>query len=217
MPGASSTRSFGFTLLVLVTGVLGCAQAQAQTLQRPVYLVGDTWTYRRVDGPRTYQTFRLYGVTQTKTVTRVLPDEFVMATESIAESGEKTSYQEISSLDFNDYVQLSPDQPRQEVKAWKWPVDVGQSWKYELPVKAGIQVWEARAEGWEEVDVPAGKFRALKVVRELISDPGGGKARTATVWFAPEAKVIVKRQDRGNARSYTYIDSERVLLNYKVN
>jgi hypothetical protein len=206
-------------ILVVLTAVAGIAcpvMAMAQRVERPVYHVGDTWTYRRTDFAIPPQSFRTYVATQIKAVIRVASDEFEMATDSIAESGEKSSYKELSSLDFNDFVQLDSDQPRQEIRTWKWPVDVGDTWKYEYPVKAGVQVWEARVAGWEEVEVPAGKFRALKVEREMLSDPGGGKARTAIVWFSPEAKVIVKRVDRANSRSYQYVNSERVLMSYKV-
>jgi hypothetical protein len=211
------TTVLRYVAIVLAACLTYCAPALAQRIERPVFHVGDTWTYRRVDEPLTFQSFREYSVTQVKTITKISPDEFELAVESISESGEKTFSTEQSSLDFNDYVKLSSDQPRQEIRTWKWPVDVGDTWKYEYPVKAGAQVWEARVVGWEEVEVPAGRFRALKVEREMLSDPGGGKARTAIVWFSPEAKVIVKRVDRANSRNYQYINSERVLMSYKVN
>jgi len=206
-----------YVAIFLAACLAYCTPALAQRIERPTYHVGDTWTYRRMDFAIPPQSFRDYVVTQIKTVTRVASEEFEMATDSIAESGEKSSYNELSSLDFNDFVQVDSDQPRREIRAWKWPVDVGDTWKYEYPVKAGVQVWEARVVGWEEVEVPAGKFRALKVEREMLSDPGGGKARTAIVWFSPETKVIVKRVDRANSRNYQYINSERVLMSYKVN
>ncbi|WP_298233481.1 hypothetical protein, partial [uncultured Azohydromonas sp.] len=53
---------------------------------------------------------------------------------------------------------------------------------------------QARVEGEEEIQVAAGRFRALKVVLSGRITPRGGKAVSTeqTVWYAPAARRMVK-------------------------
>jgi len=53
-----------------------------------------------------------------------------------------------------------------------------------------------RALGWEEITVPAGKFRALKIeaqgsFRRTGDGSGSGTARNV-IWYAPEVRRWVK-------------------------
>jgi len=202
------------SVVLVALWLLGGGHALAQSVQRPVYKVGDSWTYRYTDGPISYERWGNHYSTETKTVTSVAADYFEMSTLRESE-GEKTSGIQLSSLDFNDFVQLAPESPRQEVRAWQWPVDVGGTWRYEEPRRNETLVWEARVKGWEVVEVPAGKFRALKVERELIT-ASGSIGRSVTVWYSPEVKANVKLESRGAVRSYTRINLTRELLSYSV-
>jgi hypothetical protein len=54
--------------------------------------------------------------------------------------------------------------------------------------------------GWEEVEVEAGKFKAIKMEykREWDSSPGGMREGKAWYWYSPEVKNMVKVQYEKN-------------------
>jgi hypothetical protein len=198
-------------------GALGaailCCSINAGAVDRAIYKEGDTWTYRLTDGPTTYDGPVIS--TQIKTITKVGTDEFEMSVVTTSARGEKKASTELSSLDFNDFSQL-PDAPRQEIRTWIWPVDEGKSWTYEVPGVAGKQVWEVRVKGWEEIQVPAGTFKAVKVERELISAPNMRGNRKVVVWYSPDAKVNVKFQVHASNGTVVTSNSIRELLSYRV-
>ena len=68
---------------------------------------------------------------------------------------------------------------------------------------------------WEDVEVPAGKFKALRLKYERSGS--NRNAASETIWYAPDAKVVVKRiQARpGGQRSRDITTTE--LLAYKFN
>jgi len=207
-------RSTSMTLAVAAMGF--CVPVCAQTVERPVYKVGDTWTYRHTEGP-TPGSPGTYISSETKTVTAVRPDEFELSVVMTSDRGERKTSTQLSSLDFNDFAQPNPNVPRQEVKTWIWPVEVGRTWKYEVPVASGTQVWVARVKAWEDLDVPAGKFRAVRVERELIANPNPLVGRVVTVWYSPEAKANVKIQIHGTYEgSHTTTNYTRELESYNV-
>lgn len=188
----------------------------AQSIQRPEYKLGDTWTYRTTTGSAFGKPGSTsYGI-EKRTIVKMFPDYFELAWERTSSHGEKAVGTMLSSMDFNDYADPAADPPRQEIKAWIWPVVIGSSWKYEIPGTNGATVYEAHAVDWEEIEVPAGKFRALKVERTRVSTPGSNAYRRVTVWFSPEAKV--------NVRVHTYVVSgtlvsandTRDLVSYEV-
>ena len=69
---------------------------------------------------------------------------------------------------------------------------------------AGLPGWNVSytKAGWEQVKVPAGKFRAMRVnVAGLRSAPIGGRTTFAgrfemTVWYAPDVKRIVRQEQK---------------------
>jgi hypothetical protein len=81
-----------------------------------------------------------------------------------------------------------------------FPVEVGRTWQYEMTFTATsgfdlILRGTAKVVGWEEVQVPAGKFRALKV--EHDSNLRGARGpftanRKILVWYVPEVKRWVR-------------------------
>jgi hypothetical protein len=84
-----------------------------------------------------------------------------------------------------------------------FPIELGKSWQYEFKTSGAngdtSQVRKAKAASWEEVRVPAGTFKALKIVHD------GSWARveigrhfsgvvTETTWYSPEVKRLIKRE-----------------------
>ena len=192
-----------------------CCALNADAVDRAVYHEGDTWTYRVIEGPTTWGGGP-FTSTVTKTITRVGADEFEMSVVAIPDRGEKKTSTELLSLDLDDFIQLSPDAPRQESKTWIWPVDESQSWTYEVPVPGGKQVWQARVKSWEEIQVAAGTFKALKVERELISAPGIQTIMKAVSWYSPAAKMSVRWETRGSSGMFIIRNVSRELLSYRV-
>jgi hypothetical protein len=87
----------------------------------------------------------------------------------------------------------------------KLPLKAGASWTTNLdgPVKS----YKSKAIGEEEVDVPAGKFKALRVETSFVS----AKERETTVsfWYAPNLGVV-KSVSRVNER-----ETVQVLKSFK--
>jgi hypothetical protein len=69
----------------------------------------------------------------------------------------------------------------------KYPVKKGESW--ETDYKAGSQTIKmtSRVTGEEEVEVPAGKYKAITV--EAVADVAGMKT-TTTYWFAADVGIV---------------------------
>jgi hypothetical protein len=56
--------------------------------------------------------------------------------------------------------------------------------------KLGNQIWELETAGWENVTVPAGTFRAIRVERTELSDTSGEVTGQTTYWYAPDHGCI---------------------------
>jgi hypothetical protein len=90
----------------------------------------------------------------------------------------------------------------------KFPLVVGKDWTYDCeiwPSSAPTRIkMTAKVVGWEEVTVPAGTYRALRIehrgrwIRQLDFSKVGrfGEIQSLyemTVWYSPAAKAIAKR------------------------
>ena len=84
----------------------------------------------------------------------------------------------------------------------RWPLVVGETWTFQLPLASGRTFeYHAPVDRWEEVTVPAGRFKA--VVVELKGQASGPQGTTVTtVWFAPDAKWTVKQHVYGTRGSH---------------
>lgn len=189
----ASTPGAFLVLVLLVSSVDVAAQAPrpdslppaaADTgpIIRPDVQEGDQWVYRRTgDGaPRALR----------QTVTRRVVQGISLLTE-VSDSADTTvtvfdrSWGLIGS-GFNDY--------RPPLAYYSFPLYAGKRWGIDSEVsnfgagQTGRMRGEGRAVAWEEVQVPAGRFLALRIeVRIDAADPGDA-ARTLTVaethWYA---------------------------------
>jgi hypothetical protein len=81
---------------------------------------------------------------------------------------------------------------------WRWPLKVGEKWSttYRLQTGDGRSIngaagtWTVAAE--EDVVVPAGTFKALRIERT----PGNQSNHIVIRWFAPDIGLVVKQIDR---------------------
>ncbi len=86
---------------------------------------------------------------------------------------------------------------------YRFPLDAGKSWVDSVNAtdpatgrKTPVKIF-AKALKWEDITVPAGKFRALKV-RRLIAPEDGDATRSPTTvtlidWYAPQVSGSVRR------------------------
>ena len=90
----------------------------------------------------------------------------------------------------------------QPVKLYlKNPLSVGASWEWKGKGMMGVDIEESsRVTGTEAVEVPAGKFQAMKVETKVIQ---GGTPVTKTYWFANWVGLVKSMTDTGSVKSTT--------------
>jgi hypothetical protein len=190
----------------------------AQTAARPELRIGDTWTYRYT-GPGVARTEVL------KVSEAVAKGGFRIAIEETSQSGaasitgEKAEPGErrmLVSADLNPMLRDPQNAPAlQEFVRFRWPLEPGKSWSFPNNGASFTYTWDVKADGWESVTVPAGTFKALKL---SMTRSGGRGSGSEVLWYAPEAKGLVKRvthyssSERRNAIDTTTIE----LTSYKV-
>jgi len=164
----------------------------AAQVPRPDVKVGDSWTYRRMDydanQPRGIYTMRV-----------VFAERGVIQVVSLYGKKERevdTTY----TADWNAVNTLG--RVFNPHTGWfKFPLQVGDTYKasYEI-IRTNKQVHGrnerlVKVVGWEELQVPAGKFRALKIVSEgryTRTDVSGSGTSRNVIWYVPEVKRWVK-------------------------
>ena len=176
---------FVLVSVVLLLGVLlGVLPGHAQNLraERPTYAVGDRW--HRSDG--------------SLEIVRVERDTYVYRFEGGPQLKKEVYVSHDLSLArivLNGVEQFSLEPP----VPFTWPLEVGKRGQSKAVVRrargdsrqqAGIRVdvtWAVESE--EEITVPAGTFRTLRTVVNMV---GAGFNGGTTFWYAPEARQIVR-------------------------
>lgn len=78
---------------------------------------------------------------------------------------------------------------------WQWPLEVGKTWTTSYTLLSGGRsvtasgTWAVTGE--EEIAVPAGKFKALRIERA----PGNNSNHVVKRWYAPDIGLVVKQID----------------------
>lgn len=188
-----AVRSALIFVLILI-GVPAIAIAQPAQLPGPKDLdIGDTWKWRQADD-RT-------GVLE--------PTRYLTV---VGFKGEKMLSDGAHEFRLSDYYVDGYPLPGSEHKAvalpWRsWPLEVGKKWTFEVDWTrqdgtTGHTHQDVEVAAFEEVEVPAGKFMAFRIVhRGFYSNSNNARAKQDdTYWYAPEVKADVKskRDDRFN-------------------
>ena len=165
----------------------------AQAVPRPEVKVDDSWTYRRMDydanQPRGLYTMRAVfaerGVIQ------------MVSTYGRKEGEVDTTY----TADWNAVTTVG--RVFNPHTGWfRFPLQVGDSYKASFETIVPKKEANSRHQrdvkvvGWEEITVPAGRFRALKIVSEghfqrIDNTRISGTSRNV-IWYVPEVKRWVK-------------------------
>lgn len=194
------------------------AHAQGEPpVQRPQLHVGDAWTYR----------YTLYVPTNRTTIVdsqvTYADDRAIHLVASDIAGAKDTDVTYTSEWNMVASRRSGIYEPNSGML--KFPMRPGDSWpsRYKITFPREEYSTEqdrvARVEGWEDVQVPAGKFHALKVVADGTarrSDrPMSGYVHEV-MWYAPEVKRYVKwTYEAGSPRAVNR-SFEYELVDYKL-
>lgn len=159
-------------------------------IEAPVWNVGDKWTF-----------------TAAPTMVVVKADDSTYTVKSMTPKVEyviiydKTSLNRLYSVEKDKQIPYK----EQNKKALDFPLSIGKAWKtkYSTSVHRGnirlpqeyTYIESRTALGWEDVEVRAGKFKALKMevhyerLEEIKGQPKEGRA---WVWYSPDVKNLIK-------------------------
>ncbi len=193
-----------FTLLLIMGFYVLAAGAQA--IPRPEVKKDDSWTYRGTNAVGPGQHIYVTEVTYV--------DEKSIITVTTVTDGKDINTikdaREIDSTWTRDWNAIITHTGRIYVPhagTFKFPLEVGSAHdvRYELRSRRDPQfllagVGNCEVVGWESIEVPAGKFRALKVKqRATWQTPGSGSRRIFDInfWYVPEIRRWVKLETTG--------------------
>jgi hypothetical protein len=181
------------------------AAQSAQQIDKSMLLAGENWTYRRInlwtnEESERFRQDMLGGIGDHLTVLWT-----IITAEDARRRGSVTyEYLDGATLAFYDPKAEGRHIPLQ------FPLYPGKRWQFQYKYNPGgssLKVEQiAVVEGWEDVRVPAGSFRVLKVVhtgRYSATDGGNhwSGAIHETYWYAPEAKRVVRMEYRDTTGS----------------
>lgn len=178
--------------------------AEAAPVAAPELLVGQHWTYRRMDLWRNEETesFNQYLIAEVPGYWAVAWT--ILTSKDAQRLGSVTPERLFTAgHGFNDLRMTGLHEPL------RFPLVAGKSWefRYKFSPKSGSTTTvtqTATVRGWETVKVPAGSFRALRVdhvgtyTTVESSNQWSGQIRE-TFWYAPSARRVVMHeyQDTG--------------------
>ena len=183
-----------------------CAAQPAAPVERPAVKIGDRWTYRRFD----YDANQPRGSYELRVVLVERGLILVVGTQKGKEGESDTTF----TADWNA-VTTSGRVFNPHTGWFRFPLQVGATYgaKFDVmfPKKEGAEARNERTVkvvGWEEVVVPAGRFRALKIVAEgtfqRLDNPSAFGTSRNVIWYVPEirrwAKFTLENRPKGRGK-----------------
>ena len=176
---------------------LGMAEArqaiERSPVKRPYVEVGDCWSYRQTTNRKQDKPVNDY----TMCVTYVdYGKSVILVTSSHGGEGENQTFTtEWNIVTDPRSVRTSP------TRFLKFPLHVGETYSFESSYRNSNSAeierkkkWDMKVVGWEDVIVPAGKFRAVRI-EGIGTNADGRPARQQTqetIWYVPEVNRKVK-------------------------
>jgi hypothetical protein len=189
----------------------------AEEIELPVWSVGDRWTFEKTEGPLS-DNQGIFHSTVRISVVELHPKRYrtEVTTQPAAGSGEKVTGERNVSRALNLYYRESAQLPFTELQFLQWPLTPGKTWQFEHPQpNGGTFVWNAKADGWEDVTVPAGRFKALVI--QIEGKPSSGVyAQSRKVWYAPAVKWKVKEEWTGQSARWIVSRERWELQSYEL-
>ena len=210
-------RMTPIVIVAFVSTAFG-ADESGVPVPKPEVKANDTWTYRRTN----YTPAVPQVTTYMERVTFVGPDEILPINGNGSRDSQWSSEWGAISLGGSGTVHDKP------ARFLNFPLTVGTSHELTFEVVARRQ-GTARSRyrdtvkvvGWEDVVVPAGKFRALKIEANgtfFRMDASFGGWTRREFWYAPEVKRWVKfiYQDGTRGPSSPYANETHELIRFEV-
>ncbi len=202
--------------LVLVAACSTALAADEDPVKAPYLEKGDCWTYRAQGlayRPASHE--YEYCITLIDTSKKL-----VLGIVTLKDDGRE--FDTVHTLEWTLHASHSGLISSDGFKPYKFPLKVGDSYSTKFEFKdtrygqnAGEARYDIKVVGWEDVTVPAGTFRALKV-------EGSGSVRRYdqqlqfphwfTAWYSPKVNRSVKLEYRNPGRS-----SSEELTGYRLN
>lgn len=187
---------------LLCSILLSCAPwlAVAQTTAMPgpeAFVAGETWEWRRLDA--------LTKLEEARWVRTVVNTDA-----GLGLAGEGATAPIASVLELGSY--------HPSAKPWLvWPLAVGKQWDFEADWTrpdgtTGVSEQKAQVVAFEDVTVPAGRFKAYRIEYRgyFRSSRGTTGRQDDTYWYAPEVKANVKHiRSSGRPVSMTELVSHK--------
>ena len=208
----------------LFLSAIACSNALAQSpapVERPEFVIGDRWVFRQIDLYNNEEVSKWENKVTGQHDDSVRFAGVTLANKDAAKVGK--SYKASASrstLTFGNSQIVEGKEVR-----FDFPLEVSKTWKYDYKTRRndgnGFTTFrvDAKVEGWENVEVPAGKFKALKVTHtSAYSSETGGQTYSGqvlkTYWYSPEVKQEVKYEylERANGGDRGRIE----LVEYEV-
>lgn len=199
-----SFRTFVALLLVSLCLLVGVAQKQQEP--PPDYFplrVGDWWKYRSTtaDGKQSEFTIKVLSTEKQSDGTSLYLVETLSTFQPIHDWYSKPAgWVLMHRIAYPKNEALKADY--QPVKQYlKNPLSPGATWEWKGKGMMGVDIEESsRVTGAEAVEVPAGKFQAMRVETKVIQ---GGTPVTKTYWFANWVGMVKSMTDTGSVKSTT--------------
>lgn len=214
---ASTLRSLVASAALLLAFPASGADEPGAAVAKPQVKVGDRWAYRR-----TNNLSKAASITFDSRVASTGPDEIVVVSKRRDRENETDGFY---TSEWNA-ITLATMTFTPHLGHFKFPLEVGASYgaAWEGLVKGSR--WNAKYEttfkvmGWEEIIVPAGKFRALKLegtgTFRRLDQMGGGWWRYR-YWYVPEVKRWVKSTwEQGPGPTSLDINSVDELVEFRI-
>jgi hypothetical protein len=205
MQGRRGTRLFTFVTLAIGMLVWGACGGKkdlpplSAIVDAPYFRTGSTWTYKVEDST--------WNAPAMVTLTFMKDDEYKNAGVLAFATGSETI---LYDRDLNFVAVASNGRILREaspsLRSFDFPFYVGKEWRSVFTFQDNqkglswtpVEVFW-RVKEYDEVSVPAGKFRAFLIESEPSTNWGIKKEQ---VWYAPQAKQLVKRIRERTAAHY---------------
>ena len=199
-------------LLLVAVAIPSAGQSDARVV-KPEIRVGDSWTYRgtNVLGP---------GTQEHEARVSFADDKVILVVSTRKSDGKE--FDSSWTPEWNAVTSYTGLMYRPPTGVLRFPLRVGDKYSIKFEVLRpqvstvmSLATGTATVVGWETVEVPAGKFRAMKVEAEWTNQPFDGSRafqQQATFWYVPEVRRWVKLQAVNPNRRLS-----EELLEYKLN
>ena len=168
------------SFLVLFIPAIVCGQDKVEV---PVWNMGDKWK-----------------LTEDVIIMVVNADERYYGVKYLTGAGESILIFEKSSLNRIYYMDKDNRKPYElrNKRLLNFPLEIGKSWKDKYMTKGALKeytYWETfTVLGWEDVQVQAGKFKAVKIEYKQAREDEPAKEGKLWYWYSPDVKYMVKCQ-----------------------